>query len=130
MTKNEMEVFRHQLLKLEQDLKGDVDALADEAFDKTDGKAVGNLSNIPVEDHADLGADNYDEEVTIGLLEKERSRLGEISAALDCINKGTFGRCEECGQQISSKRLQAIPFGGGASNWPTQGTTKGGGIAG
>jgi RNA polymerase-binding protein DksA len=110
MTKNEMEILRHQLMKLERHLRGDVDTLADEAFDKTDGKATGNLSNISVEDRAELGSDNYDEEVTIGLLEKEGPRLGEINAALERIDKGTFGRCEECGREISRKRLQAIPF--------------------
>ena len=101
MKNNEMEPFRQQLLALGRHLQGDVDTLADETFHKTDGKATGNLSNIPVEDRAELGSDNYDEEVTIGLLEKEGPRLAEINAALERIDKGTFGRCEECGQEIS-----------------------------
>ena len=57
MTKNEMETFRHQLLKLERTFKDDASTLADEAFHKSDGMAVDNLSNIPVEDRAELGAD-------------------------------------------------------------------------
>ena len=83
-------------------------------------ESLGNLSNIPVEDRAELGSDSYDEEVTIGLLEKEGPRLGEINAALERIDKGTFGRCEECGQEISRKRLQAIPFADGASSAPAR----------
>jgi DnaK suppressor protein len=110
MTKNQMETFRQQLLKLQRHLRDDVDTLADEAFHETDGKAMGNLSNVPVEDRAELGSDNYDEEVTIGMLEKEGPRLGEINAALERIDTETFGRCEECAQEISRKRLQAIPF--------------------
>jgi RNA polymerase-binding transcription factor DksA len=110
MIKNEMETFRHRLLKLERRLRGDVCTLADEAFHETDGDARGNLSNIPVEDRAELGSDNYCGQATIGLFENASARLGEINAALERIDDGTFGRCEECGQEISSTRLQTIPF--------------------
>ena len=110
MTKMEMEPFRRQLLELGRRLQGDVGGLTDEVLCKTGVEATGNLSNLPVEDRAELGSDNYDEEVTIGLLEKEGPRLEEISAALDRIDEGTFGRCKRCGQEISRKRLQTIPF--------------------
>ncbi len=110
MKTNEMESFRQQLMELGRRLQGDVDALADETFHKTDGKATGNLSNMPVEDRGELGSDNLDEEVTIGLLEKEGLRLGEINAALERIDEGSFGCCEECHREISQKRLKAIPF--------------------
>ena len=84
--------------------------LEDEAFHETDGMAVGNLSDIPVEDRAELGADNYSEETTIGLFENESERLGEINAAIERIGEGTFGSCEECGREISNSRLQTVPF--------------------
>ena len=110
MIKNKMGTFRHQLLKLERRLRGDVDTLADEAFHKTDGEATGNLPNNPVDDRAQLGSDNCWQEATIGLLENESARLEEINAALERIDERTFGSCEVCGQKISSTRLQAIPF--------------------
>jgi len=110
MIKIEMEAFRSQLLKLARQSRGDIATLEDEAFHETDGMAVGNLSNIPVEDRAELGADNISEETTIGLFENESERLGEINAALERIGEGTFGNCEECGQEISKDRLQAIPY--------------------
>ncbi len=110
MTKNEMETFRHQLLKLERHLRGDVDTLTDEAFHETDGKAMDNLSNVPVEDRAEIASDDFCEETTIGLFENASARLGEIDAALERIDKGIFGSCEECGQEISRKRLQTVPF--------------------
>jgi len=56
MIQNEMETFRHRLLKLDRRLRGDVGTLADEAFHEADGNAR-NLSNIPVEDRAELGSD-------------------------------------------------------------------------
>ena len=110
MRKNEMETFRHQLLKLQRRFRGDVETLQDEAFHQTDGKAVGNLSNSPVEDRAERASDDSCEEMTIGLVENAGARLGEINAALERIDDGTFGSCEECGQEISSDRLQTVPF--------------------
>jgi RNA polymerase-binding transcription factor DksA len=100
MTKNEMETFRHHLLKLKQDINGDVATLEDEAFHKSDGKAVGNLSNNSVEDRAELGTDNECAETTISLAENASARLREIKAALERIDEGTFGSCEVCSQEI------------------------------
>lgn len=110
MTKNEMEPFRHQLLKLERHLRGDVDTLAEEVFHKTDGKAMDNLSNIPVEDRAELGSDNYCEEATSGLFENASARLAEINAALERIDEGIYGQCEACRRNIAKERLQAVPY--------------------
>jgi RNA polymerase-binding transcription factor DksA len=110
MTKNEIEMCRNQLLKLERGFQGDVDILANESFHKTDGKAIDNLSNISVEERAKLGSDTCGQEAKIDLLENESVRLGEINAALERIDRGTFGRCEACGQEISISLLQAAPF--------------------
>ena len=44
----------------------------------------------------------------------EQSQAGNllkaINGALDQIDAGTFGRCRNCGQEIGSKRLEAIPW--------------------
>jgi phage/conjugal plasmid C-4 type zinc finger TraR family protein len=58
---------------------------------------------------ADLGTDNYEQEFTLGLLQNQEQALQEISLALDRIDKGTYGRCEECGNPIPKARLQALP---------------------
>jgi DnaK suppressor protein len=110
MIKKEMEPFRHQLLKLAREMQGEVHTLAEQAFHNTDGKAVGNLSDIPVENRGELGSDEYSEDVTIGLLETSNARLGDINAALERIDTGAFGVCDECGQDISNSRLRTVPF--------------------
>ena len=110
MTRIDMEAYRAPLQKLAEGRRDSVAALKGEAFHESDGVAVGNLSDVPVEDHAELGSDNYNEETTIGLIENESVRLEEIDAALERIDAGTFGVCEECGEDIPSNRLQMIPF--------------------
>jgi len=42
--------------------------------------------------------------------EREREKLKSIDSALEKIQDGTFGECEECGEKIGKKRLQVIPY--------------------
>jgi len=109
MTRAELDGYRQQLLDLRTRLKGDVSHLTNEALRKTGGEASGSLSNTPIH-MADLGTDNFDQEFTLGLIQNEEQALDEIAAALDRLNQGTFGRCEECGKDIPKARLQALPY--------------------
>lgn len=36
--------------------------------------------------------------------------LAEIDRALEKVDEGTYGQCDNCGQPIGSERLEAIPF--------------------
>ena len=58
---------------------------------------------------ADLGTDNFEQEFTLSLLQNQEQALGEIDLALDRVNKGTYGRCEECQGPIPKARLTAVP---------------------
>jgi RNA polymerase-binding transcription factor len=35
--------------------------------------------------------------------------LAEVDRALEKVDEGTYGLCDECGQPISSERLEAMP---------------------
>ena len=109
MTQAELDSFRQQLLDLRSRLRGDVSHLTSEALRKTGGEASGSLSNTPIH-MADLGTDNFEQEFTLSLIESEEGRMKEINAALDRIEHGGFGRCEECQKAIPKARLQALPF--------------------
>src|SRR5437588_652975 len=108
MTPSEIGVFRNQLLALRSRLDGDVSHLADEALRKNEGEGS-NLSNMPIH-MADLGTDAFEQEFTLSLLENEEQSLKEIGAALERIDQGTFGKCEECKKTIPKPRLNALPF--------------------
>ncbi|NIN92459.1 RNA polymerase-binding protein DksA, partial [bacterium] len=41
--------------------------------------------------------------------ERERKLIVKIREALDRIEMGTYGICEECGEEISEQRLMARP---------------------
>lgn len=108
MTNAELDTYRDRLNALRSRLNGDVSHLANEALKARGGEASGSLSNAPLH-MADLGTDNYEQEFSLSLIENQENALAEISDALDRIDKGTFGTCEECGQAIPKGRLQTLP---------------------
>ena len=101
----ELEMYRDLLMAKRRELFGDVDSMEDEAL----RNAGSNLSNLPIH-MADMGTDNYEQEFTLGLVEKDRNLLREIHAALAKIQDGTFGICENTGKPISKARLEAQPW--------------------
>jgi DnaK suppressor protein len=107
MTKTELDSYREQLVNLQQRLRGDVSNLANEALRERGGD--GNLSNVPLH-MADLGTDNNEQENTLSLLANEEQQLTAITEALERINQGRFGKCEECGTAIPRARLKELPF--------------------
>src|SRR5437764_3323137 len=104
MTHSDLDGYREALLALRTRLTGDVSHLADEALRARGGEASGSPSNAPLH-MADLGTDNFEQEFTLSLLENQEQMLEEITAALDRMDKGTFGKCEECGTAIPKGRL-------------------------
>jgi DnaK suppressor protein len=61
-------------------------------------------------DMAELGSGNFDQEFTLSLLGSEKDALDQIEGALERIEDGSFGQCEECGTKIPKPRLEAIPY--------------------
>jgi len=51
-----------------------------------------------------------DRDMAMGNLERGSSRLGEVRSALRRIQLGTFGICADCEEEISMKRLAAVPW--------------------
>jgi len=56
-------------------------------------------------------ADNErDRQLSHILNDRDRGKLIEIDEALERIDDGTYGICEECGKRIDSNRLKIMPF--------------------
>ena len=66
-----------------------------------------DASDLP--DEMDLASSEYLQSFTFRLRGREKSFLDKIEKALRKIDEGTFGICEECGEEISVKRLEARP---------------------
>jgi DnaK suppressor protein len=46
----------------------------------------------------------------LALSAQARAAIEEIDAALERIDAGTYGICEQCGERIPKERLKAIPY--------------------
>ncbi len=60
-------------------------------------------------DEMDLASSEYLQSFTFRLRGREKTFLEKIQKALERIEEGNFGDCEECGEPISEKRLEARP---------------------
>jgi DnaK suppressor protein len=100
MSKQELDTFRDRLVqkrdeivaRAEQTLRQDMTLDADD---------------LP--DEMDLASSEYLQAFTFRLRGREKNLLDKIQKALDRIDNGTFGVCEECSEPISIKRLEARP---------------------
>jgi RNA polymerase-binding transcription factor DksA len=109
MKKAELKTYKERLLALRARLRGDVNQLADAALKNNRMESNGNLSSMPIH-MADIGSDAYEQEFTLTLMETEEDTLNAIEAALERIEDGTYGTCEECEGKIAKARLNAIPY--------------------
>lgn len=114
MKKDEIEKFKALLQSIQAQLRGDVQQLTDETLNRGD---AGVESKSPTH-LAELGSDAYEQDFSLRFIENEQETLDEISAALQRIEKGTYGMCETCLQNgvptskaaILKARLKAIPY--------------------
>ena len=83
------EVLLHQVRKIEANLRHET------PLEKDSQERAVELEN---------------EEVLHALDEAGRGELTLISAALDRIDRGEYGFCERCGEEIAAARLRALPF--------------------
>jgi DnaK suppressor protein len=50
------------------------------------------------------------EDIELALIQMKAETLTRINEALERLDEGTYGLCNECGEEISPQRLRALPF--------------------
>jgi DnaK suppressor protein len=61
-------------------------------------------------DDGDWSVIDLSEDISLKQLSTHRENLLKIDEALRKLAEGTYGKCEDCGEEISEKRLKVIPF--------------------
>jgi RNA polymerase-binding protein DksA len=62
------------------------------------------------DDQADVGSKTFEREQEQSIAANRADLLLQIERALERIDSGTYGLCEDCGQPIPNERLMAIPM--------------------
>ena len=84
------------------------DRIADELGEKMTEDLASTLG--PAMDEGDLSTLEITRDLDYGLLTMFTKTLKNIEHAIDRLDEGGYGVCEECGLEIGEKRLLAMPF--------------------
>ena len=57
----------------------------------------------------DSGTETFEMEKNVSLLEQVDDELAEVEAAVQRLDRGTYGTCQACGRPIGDDRLEALP---------------------
>jgi DnaK suppressor protein len=61
-------------------------------------------------DAAESSEADIQDEIEFALIQMKAETLNRIDEALRRLEEGSFGYCFECGEEISERRLRALPF--------------------
>ncbi len=100
MNDRQKEYFRRKLLTW----KGEILREARETLD-TLANDNSNLADL-----ADRASSETDRAIELRARDRQRKLISKIDAALERIEDGSYGYCEETGEPISLKRLDARPI--------------------
>jgi len=63
-----------------------------------------------VRDAEEQSVDDFVQEVDLALMQMKSDTLKKIDRAIQRLEEGTYGRCQECEVDIAAARLRALPF--------------------
>lgn len=102
------EYYRQKLAKMRERLSKEIKTLENQ-LTQSQGDSLEELTTY--DNHpADIGSETFQRSKDIGLLDNSRLLLREVEVALQRIEDGAYGTCENCGQKISQGRLLTIPY--------------------
>ena len=100
MNGRQREYFKNKLLKWKSDILKESRDTLDTLQDQSD--------KLP--DMADRASSETDRSIELRARDRQRKLIGKIDEALRRIEDGSYGYCEETGEPISLKRLDARPI--------------------
>jgi DnaK suppressor protein len=66
--------------------------------------------NTGVVDAEETSVSDIQEDIELALIQMKAETLTRVNEALERLTTGAYGRCNECGDEISPQRLRALPF--------------------
>ena len=95
---------KQRLIALKDELVGVRDGL-----DEDERELEGGGVDFTETDSGDMSQSIFEREMDATVEEGIERRLGEIERALHKIEEGTYGVCDDTGEEIPKGRLEAIP---------------------
>ncbi|MCK8825330.1 TraR/DksA C4-type zinc finger protein [Fuchsiella alkaliacetigena] len=109
MKKEKQEHYKQELLIEKAGLLKQFYSLQDEEFSLNFKESTGELSSY--DNHpSDQASNTFEREKDLGLQDNSLQFLKKIDYALAKLEKGDYGNCEVCGEDIREERLDSIPY--------------------
>ncbi len=99
MEKETLEKFREQLIQKREEIINEAGRTLSDMTDQNE--------NVP--DPNDRATIESGRSFELRIRDRERKLLSKIEAALQRVEDGEYGICDECGEEIGLKRLEARP---------------------
>src|SRR2546425_9841799 len=99
------EVLRKMLLERRQEVMKEIDGLIGHRMSDEIQRRVDSAPDVG--DQALLDTERVRD---ISIMELRNKMRQQIDEALAKLEEGTYGRCADCGAEITEKRLHAVPF--------------------
>lgn len=93
LIKKREEIIKEAKSEISKYIKGETKQLIDTALDDGDWSVV-----------------DLSEDISLRQLSVHRENLQRIDEALRKLKEGTYGICEDCGEEITEERLKILPF--------------------
>ncbi|MBU4319745.1 MAG: TraR/DksA C4-type zinc finger protein [Nitrospinae bacterium] len=87
------QIVKEAKIEISKYIKGETRQLVDTALDDGDWSVV-----------------DLSEDISLRQLSNHREVMVKIDAALEKLQEGTYGICEDCGGKINEERLKVLPF--------------------
>jgi DnaK suppressor protein len=100
MNERQREYFRAKLLAWKEEILKEARATLIQLQDE----------NVNHPDLADRASSETDRAIELRARDRQRKLISKIDAAIERIDDGSYGYCEETGEPISLKRLEARPI--------------------
>lgn len=101
MDKNSAARFKKTLISLKERLTGDYERRVDASSEEFG-------ADLP--DITDEAARTISRRILLEIGDKNFDMINKVNAALDRIEKGEYGLCAQCEEDIPVKRLELLPF--------------------
>lgn len=108
MEQAELERHQSRLVEMRARLIREVDDLQNGIRETLNPPGENSLYHTHLGDMGASGASGLDREILV--TQNEAEILREVEAALERIEQGTYGVCENCREPINPERLEAIPY--------------------
>lgn len=108
---NETPWTKDELAEIRAALEADKARLDSELIATEEGIAglVNDSGDGAGDDLADAGSKTFEREQEMSIADNARNLLQQTERAIERLDSGDYGRCENCGGPVGKARLQAFP---------------------